>query len=329
MARKRLGEQRGRIMDARRATVFGGSGFIGRHIVRRLAAEGAVVRVAVRRPNQALFLKPMGAVGQIVPVAADVRDEAAVAAAVHGAEDVINATSLYVERGRATFAAVHEKGAETVARAAAEAGVARFVQLSGIGADPRSPSRYARSRARGEQLVRAAFPGATILRPSIVFGPEDKFFNTFAALAQLSPALPLFGGGRTRLQPVYVGDVAEAARRALHDTSAPGKTYELGGPRVYTFRELLELLLAEIGRHRLLVPVPFMIAEIQAAFLSLLPSPPLTRDQVKLLKADNVVTGGALGLEDLGITPTAAEVVLPTYLDRFRRGGRARNPRLA
>jgi len=316
-------------MTARRATIFGGSGFIGRHIVRRLAAEGAVVRVAVRHPNQALFLKPMGAVGQIVPVAADVRDEAAVAAAVHGAEDVINVTSLYVERGRATFAAVHEKGAETVARASAQAGVARLVQFSGIGADPRSSSRYARSRARGEQLVRAAFPGATILRPSIVFGPEDKFFNTFAAIAQLSPALPLFGGGRTRLQPVYVGDVAEAARRALHDPAAPGQSYELGGPRVYTFRELLELLLGEIRRHRMLVPIPFFIAEIQAVLLSLLPSPPLTRDQVKLLKTDNVVTPGMPGLKELGITPTAAEVVLPTYLDRFRRGGRARNPRLA
>jgi NADH dehydrogenase len=314
--------------DARRATVFGGSGFIGRYIVRLLAAEGAVVRVAVRRPTQALFLKPMGAVGQIVPVAADVRDPAAVAAAVHGVEDVVNVTSLYVERGRATFAAVHEKGAETVARAAAEAGVARLVQFSGIGADPQSASRYARSRARGEALVRAAFPGATLLRPSIVFGPEDKFFNTFAALAQLSPALPLFGGGRTRLQPVYVGDVAEAARRALHDTAAPGSTYELGGPRVYTLRALLELLLAEIGRRRLLVPVPFLLAEIQAAILSLLPSPPLTRDQVRLLKADNVVAAGAPDLDALGIAPTAVEVVLPTYLDRFRRGGRVRNPRL-
>jgi NADH dehydrogenase len=316
-------------MTARRATVFGGSGFIGRHIVRRLAAEGAVVRVAVRHPNDALFLKPMGDVGQIVPVAADVRDPAAVAAAVHGAEDVVNAVSLYVERGRATFAAVHETGAETVARAAAAAGVARLVQISGIGADPRSLSRYARSRARGEQRVRAAFPGATILRPSVVFGPEDAFFNTFAAMAQLSPALPLFGGGRMRLQPVYVGDVAEAARRALHDPAAPGKVYELGGPRIYTFRALLELLLAEIRRRRLLVPVPFFAAEIMATFLGLLPSPPLTRDQVKLLKSDNVVTSGMAGFADLGIAPTAAEVVLPTYLDRFRRGGRTRNPRLA
>jgi uncharacterized protein YbjT (DUF2867 family) len=315
-------------MTARRATIFGGSGFIGRHIVRRLAAEGVIVRVAVRHPNQALFLKPMGNVGQIVPIAADVRDEAAVAAAVDGAEAVINAVGLYVERGRATFAAVHETGAETVARAAASAGVARLVQFSGIGADSRSPSRYARSRARGEQVVRAAFPRATILRPSIVFGPEDAFFNTFAALAQLSPALPLFGGGRTRLQPVYVGDVAEAARRALHDPAAPGQIYELGGPRVYTFRALLELLLAEIRRRRLLVPVPFVIAEIQAAFLSLLPNPPLTRDQLKLLRSDNVVTPGMPGFKELGITPTAAEVVLPTYLDRFRRGGRTRNPHL-
>ncbi|MGE5145620.1 MAG: complex I NDUFA9 subunit family protein [Candidatus Eiseniibacteriota bacterium] len=316
-------------MTARRATIFGGSGFIGRHIVRRLAAEGVVVRVAVRRPSQALFLKPMGAVGQIVPVAASVQDPEQVAAAVHGAHDVINVVGHYVERGRATFAAVHEQGAETVARAAAAAGVERLVQFSGIGADPRSPSRYARSRARGEQLVRAAFPGATILRPSVVFGPEDAFFNTFAYLAQLSPVLPLFGGGKTRLQPVYVGDVAEAARRALHDPAAPGQTFELGGPRVYTFRALLELLLAEIQRDRLLVPVPFWLAEIKAAFLSLLPSPPLTRDQVKLLRSDNVVTPGVPGLEALGITPTAAEVVLPTYLDRFRRGGRARNPRLA
>jgi uncharacterized protein YbjT (DUF2867 family) len=283
----------------------------------------------VRHPTKALFLKPMGNVGQIVPVMADVRDAAQVAAAVHGAEDVINATSLYVERGRATFAAVHEAGAETVARAAAAAGVARFVQISGIGADPRALSRYARSRARGEQLVRGAFPGATILRPSVVFGPEDAFFNTFAQMAQLSPALPLIGGGGMRLQPVYVGDVAEAARRALHDPAAPGKIYELGGPRVYTFRELLELLLVEIRRRRVLVPVPFFLAEIKATFLGLLPDPPLTRDQVKLLMSDNVVTGTLPGFADLGITPTAAEIVLPTYLDRFRRGGRARDPRLA
>ena len=186
--------------------------------------------------------------------------------------EVVNVVSHYVERGRATFAAVHEQGAETVARASAAAGVARLVQFSGIGADPRSPSRYARARARGEQLVRAAFPTATILRPSIVFGPEDAFFNTFAAMAQLSPVLPLFGGGRTRLQPVYVGDVAEAARRALRDPAAPGLIYELGGPRVYTFRELLELLLAEIGRRRMLVPVPFWVAEIQATFLSSCPT---------------------------------------------------------
>ncbi|HEX7006511.1 MAG TPA: complex I NDUFA9 subunit family protein [Alphaproteobacteria bacterium] len=309
-------------MAARRATIFGGSGFIGRYIVRRLAAEGTVVRVAVRRPNEALFLKPMGNVGQIVPVAADVRDAATVQAAVRGADQVVNVVSLYVERGRATFEAVHETGAEIVARAAAEAGVGRLVHFSGIGADPNSISRYARVRARGEQVVRAAFPSATIMRPSVVFGPEDALFNRLAAIAQLSPVMPLFGGGKTRLQPVYVGDVAQAVHRALHDPAAPGRVYELGGPRVYTLRELHELLLAEIQRRRLLVPVPFVIAEIIAMFLGLLPNPPLTREQVKLLRTDNVVTPGALSLADLGIRPTAAEVVLPTYLDRFRRGGR-------
>lgn len=312
-----------------RVTVFGGSGFLGRHIVKHLAAEGIVVRVATRHPDEALFLKPMGNVGQIVPVHADVRDEKSVAAAVAGVDAVVNAVGLYVQRGRATFAAVHEAGAREVALRAAEAGVGRLVHISGIGVSPTSDSAYVRSRAEGETLVRKAFAGATILRPSVLFGPEDAFFNTLAALARLSPVLPLFGGGGSKSQPVYVGDVARAVARALADPATAGKDYELGGPRTYTYAELTRLLLAEIRRPRLLVPWPFFVAEIQARFLELLPNPPLTRDQVKLMKIDTVVGANAEGLGALGIAPTSVESILPTYVDRYRRGGRSPNPRLA
>ncbi len=312
-----------------RVTVFGGSGFLGRHIVKHLAAEGFVVRVATRHPDEALFLKPMGDVGQIVPVHADVRDEKSVAAVVAGVDAVVNAVGLYVQRGRATFAAVHEAGAREVARRAAEAGVGRLVHISGIGVSATSDSAYVRSRAEGEALVRNAFADATILRPSVLFGPEDAFFNTLAALARLSPVLPLFGGGGNKAQPVYVGDVARAVARALADSATAGKIYELGGPRTYTYAELTRLLLAEIRRPRLLVPWPFFIAEMQARILELLPNPPLTRDQLKLMKIDNVVGAGSEGLGALGIAPTSVESILPTYVGRYRRGGLAPNPRLA
>lgn len=320
-------------MKLESVTVFGGSGFIGRPVVGEIAKTGARVRVAVRRPEEAQEVKPMGDVGQVTPVAANIRDERSVEAAVAGSDAVVNLVGILYERGRQRFDAVHVDGAARVARAARQAGAKRFVQLSAIGADTSSPSRYASSKGAGEAKVREAFPEATIIRPSIVFGPEDGFFNRFAEMARLTPALPLIGGGHTRFQPAYVGDVADAVTAILADENTAGKTYELGGPKVYTFAELLRILLAEIRRSRLLVPVPFAIASIDAAFLEMLPkiifaivpemgpAPILTPDQVRLLRQDNVVHEGAPGFADLGITPTALEVILPTYLDRYRRGG--------
>lgn len=316
-------------------TVFGGSGFVGRCVVRQIAKSGARVRVAVRRPDDALVVKPMGDVGQITPVAANIRDDASVAAAVAGADAVVNLVGILYERGKQSFRAVQADGAGRVARAAKEAGASRLVQISAIGADPHSDSAYARSKGEGEAQVKSAFPGATIVRPSIVFGPEDDFFNRFAGYARIAPVLPLVGGGETRFQPVFVGDVADAVAAILQRDDTAGKTYELGGPKVYSFTELMELLLAEIKRHRLLVPVPFALAEIDAAMLDicysvanaiplvsdLVPPPPLTRDQVRMLRHDNVVGEGVPGLADFGITPTSLEAILPTYLDRYRRGG--------
>lgn len=308
-------------------TVFGGSGFLGRHLVQRLAATGARVTVAVRNPESALFLKPMGDVGQITPVGADVRDGPAVAAAVQGADWVVNLVGVLYETRRQSFSAIHAQGAERIAKAAKAAGAKRLVQVSAIGADRHSSAAYARSKAAGEAAVAAAYPAATILRPSIIFGPEDDFFNRFAAMARVSVALPLFGGGETRFQPVYVGDVAAAVVKALTDEGTAGTTYELGGPRVYSFRQLMTLMLAEIGRKRILLPLPFFVADAMGAVLQSLPlpfgmAPPLTGDQAKLLRCDNVVSGDAPGLADLGIAPTACEIILPTYLDRFRRHGR-------
>ncbi|HEX7967289.1 MAG TPA: complex I NDUFA9 subunit family protein [Stellaceae bacterium] len=308
-------------MRYQRVTVVGGSGFIGRYIVKRLAAKGAVVAAVSRYAAAAGFLRPMGDVGQVVPIEASLGDEAALAASVAGADAVICSVGILYERGRQTFDAVHNLGAARLARLARAAGAKRFVHISAIGADIHSPSAYGRSKALGEAAVRGAFPGAVVLRPSIVFGPEDDFFNRFAALARYLPALPLIGGGRTRFQPVYVGDVADAVVAALEHHDAPGRIYQLGGPAIYSFKELMELMLREIRRRRVLVNLPFPLARLQAAFLEWLPKPPLTRDQVRLLERDNVVAPGATGLGDLGVTPTAVELVLPTYLDRFRRGG--------
>ena len=309
-------------MAQRIVTIFGGSGFIGRYVVKRLAQQGWTIRVGVRSPARAAFLKPLGDVGQIMPLRAPLQDGEAVAALVQGADAVINLVGLLFEKGRQNFAAVHVEGARRIAEAAATAGVKNLVQISAIGADPGAEADYARSKAAAETAVRAAFPGATILRPSIVFGPEDGFFNLFAGLARLSPVLPLIGGGKTRFQPVYVGDVADAVVACLNRPEAAGQTYELGGPQVYSFKELLELLLLEIGSKRLLLPLPFALASFEAAFLELAPVPLLTRDQVRLLKRDNVVTGNTPSLADLAIKPTAVEAVIPSYLDRYRRHGR-------
>ena len=315
-------------MAIKRVTVFGGSGFIGRHLVQRLARAGVRVTVAVRSPRHADFLRPRGDVGQIVPVAADILDPAAVAAAVAGADGVVNLVGILYARGRYAFDAVHAEGAEIVAKAAAAAGVQRLVQVSAIGADADSPSAYARSKAAGEAAVRAAFPLATILRPSVLFGPEDDFFNRFAAMARMSPVLPLFGGGETKFQPVYVGDVADAIVRSLNEPSRPnsgilGHTFELGGPTVYSFEELMRLVLAETGRDAALIKLPFFAADVIGTFAPLFPlgAPLLTRDQAKLLRIDNVVHEGAAGFAQLGIVPTAAEAILPSYLARFRKGG--------
>ena len=302
-------------MESKPVTVFGGSGFLGRQIVKRLAAEGTRVRVAVRHPERASFLERLGRDGQIELVHADVWDEGTVARAVKQSASVINTVGHYVEKGSATFDAVHGQGARHVARQAGRAGAKRLIHISGLGADPTSDSPYIRARGIGEVLVKGAFDGVTIFRPSVIFGPNDAFFNTLADMARRTPILPLFGKGRTNLQPVHVGDVAEACVRVLADPSTRGKLYELGGPRVYTYKALLELVLEQAGRRRVLVPLPFFIWDILAAFMAVLPNPPLTRDQVKLMKGDNVVDGKALTLEDLGIVPAAVEEILPTYIN--------------
>jgi NADH dehydrogenase len=305
-------------------TVFGGSGFIGRHLVRALAQRGYRIRVAVRRPELAGFLRPMGSVGQIEPVQANLRNADSIAAALRDAEIAVNLVGILFERGRQRFEAVHAAGAEAVAAAAKAAG-ARLVHVSAIGANPGSSSRYARSKAAGERLVLGIEPAAVVVRPSILFGPEDDFFNRFAALACMAPALPLPGGGHTRFQPVFVGDVAEAIARAVDGECKPGAIYELGGPEVRTFRELMEFILATIGRRRLLVPMPFAAMKVAAAFAQWLPKPPITPDQVELLKADNVVSADAerecRTLEAMGITPQSFEAIVPSYLWRFRKFG--------
>jgi len=307
-------------MARRVAVVFGGTGFIGRYVVQRLAREDYVIRVVTRAPEATRGLLTQGLVGQIVPFSAGSLDDAGVARAVAGAEAVVNLVGILSERRDGDFARVHGALPARIARACAGAGVARLVHLSAIGADPASPSLYARSKAEGEAAVRAGFPDATILRPSLVFGAEDRFFNRFAGMARLLPVLPVVGGG-TRFQPVYVGDVADAVMAALARPEAAGRTYELAGPRAATFRALMEEMLETIGRRRPVVEVPEGIASLQARLTAWLPEPPLTADQILLLKRDNVAGEGVPGLEALGIAPTAMEAVLPGYLARFRPGG--------
>jgi uncharacterized protein YbjT (DUF2867 family) len=308
-------------------TVFGGSGFLGRHVVRALAREGYRVRPAVRRPDLAGHLQPLGRVGQIHAVQANLRYPASVEAAVRDADVVINLVGILFERGRQRFEAVQAEGAHQVARAAATAG-ARVIHVSALGADPDSPSLYARTKAAGEAAVLGAAPNATIYRPSILFGPEDDFFNRFAAMARMFPALPLVGGGATKFQPVFVGDVAQAILQAVGGRTKGGTIYELGGPEVKSFKELMEYVLAVTERKRLLVPLPFGLAKLQAYFLQLLPTPLLTPDQVELLRSDNVVSEAAKSegrtLTALGIEPAALEAIVPSYLWRFRKTGQFR-----
>lgn len=301
-------------------TVFGGTGFLGRHTVRALARAGFRIRVAVRHPNEGFFLRPMGHVGQIDIVKCNVRDANQVAAAVQGADGVVNLTGILYERGAQSFEAVHVSAAEATAKAAHAGGVTSLIQISAIGAGRDAMSRYAASKGEGELRVRAAFADAVILRPSIVFGPEDDFFNRFAALGRILPFLPLIGGGVTKFQPVFVGDVAAAIVRAITDPAARGRTFELGGPSIYTFKELMQFVLRQTCRKRLLVPVSFFVASIQALFLQFLPKPLLTPDQVILLKSDNIVTA-ADTLASLGIEPTSIEAEVPAYLWRFRPKG--------
>lgn len=305
-------------------TVFGGSGFLGRHVVRALARRGYRVRAAVRNPNLALHLLPLGNVGQIQPVQANLRMRWSVDRAVQGADYVVNLVGILHESGRQSFNAVQDFGARAVAEAARAAG-ARLVHVSAIGADAASSVGYARTKAAGEKAVFDTVKDAVVFRPSIVFGPEDRFFNRFAGMARYSPVLPLIGGGETKFQPVYVGDVAEAIARAVDGEVEGGRVYELGGPEVRSFRQLIEEVLGVVSRKRLLVSVPWWVAKIQGRILGLLPNPMLTADQVELLKTDNVVSEAARRegrtLEGLGITPQATESILPTYLWQYRAAG--------
>ncbi len=309
-------------MIPRRITVVGAAGFVGRYVVKRLAAEGAVIAACCRHAHEAGYLRPMGDVGQVATFNADLADERAMAALVAGADAVVNAAGIIHEHGKQNFDAVHHQGPAQLARLAQAAGVKRFVHISAISADAAAPSRYSQSKAAGDAAVRAAFPAATILRPSLIFGPEDEFFNQFAAMARYLPALPLIGGGATKFQPVYVGDVAEAVVRVLGREDSAGQTYEIAGPVVLSLREMFEIMLGIIGRKRLLMTLPFGLASVEGLFMELLPKPPFTRDMVRMLKRDAIATPGAPGLAALGIVPETLEIVLPTYLERYRRAGR-------
>lgn len=311
----------------RLVTVFGGSGFVGSQAVRELARLGWRIRVAVRNPNTAHDLRPLGDVGQIQLMRCDVTRPAEVEAALRGADAVVNLVGTFNTR---RFQAVHVEAARLIAEGCAANGIGRLVQVSANGADESSASAYARTKAEAETIMRQHVPGAVILRPSVVFGPEDDFLNRFAAMAAVSPALPLIGGGETRFQPVYVGDVARVIARAVDRPDVEGQTFTLGGPAIYTFRQILELILRETYRERVLVPVPFFMARALGSVLQLVQlfglTPPLTRDQVLMLEGDNVVPEGAPGLSAFGFTPTGLEAIAPSYLWLYRRGGQFAEP---
>ncbi len=316
-------------MRNRRVTILGASGFLGRYMVKHLAEAGAVIAAVCRHATSAGYLRPMGDVGQVAAIDADVLDDRALDAVCAGAEIVVNAVGILYERGRQKFNALHARLPVRVAAAAQRAGAKQILHVSAVAADAQSRSHYARTKAEGEAELRAAFPSAIVFRPSLVFGPEDDFFNRFAAYARFAPALPLIGGGTSPFQPVFVGDIGQATVAALTRESAQGRTFELVGPKLYSFKELMELILRETVRKRRLVSIPYGLAEFEAVFLELLPKPPLTRDQVRLLEHGSVPSGNLPGLAELGIASTALELVLPTYLDRFRRGGRSLRARPA
>lgn len=314
-------------------TIFGGSGFVGSQIVRELAKLGMRIKVASRIPERAYDLRPCGVVGQVVPVACDYNDSTSIGEAIKGSDYVINCIGILYKKRRNDFKKIHVQLPDMIARAANQHNVKRFVHISALGIEE-SQSRYAQSKLEGEQAIQQSFKNVTILRPSIVFGPDDGFFNMFARMSMILPALPLIGGGKTKFQPVYVGDVADAVVKALtlpdaNDQSPLGKIYELGGPEVLNFKELYERLFEHTGRKRALVPLPFPIAKIQGTLLGLLPKPPLTKDQVISLKTDNVVNDDALTLRDLDIEPTGMQLILPDYLNYYRPGSRYNDGRKA
>ena len=309
-------------MKKKIATIFGGTGFVGRQIVRELAKTGVVVKIATRVPERAYFLRPAGTVGQIVPFQCDYSDAESIAEAVQDSDFVVNCIGILFEKGKAQkFQNAHVDVPAMIAAACAKAGVEKLVHISALGVD-KSASKYAKTKLEGEQAVLSNFPEATILRPSVIFGEDDAFFNMFAEMARFAPALPLIGGGQTKFQPVFVGDVADAVMVSLKSADAQGQIYELGGPEIVSFKDIYERLFRYTGRRRCLVNLPFGLAKVQATFLSVLPHPPLTRDQVESLKTDNIVSEAAQGLADLGITPTAMDLILPTYLESYRAGGR-------
>ena len=304
------------------ATVFGGTGFVGRQVVRELAQRGITVKIATRIPEHAYFLKPCGNVGQIVPIACHYADEKSIAAAVKDADIVINCIGILFQKGRKQrFSKIHTELPATIAAAAKKAGAKRLIQISALSCD-KGTSRYAKTKLAGEEAVFKAFKTATILRPSVIFGEDDSFFNMFAGLAIVFPALPLIGGGKTRFQPVFVGDVADAVMAALDKPETQGQIYELGGPEIVNFREIYELIFKYTGRKKALISLPFFWAKIEAGLLSLMPKPLLTPDQVESLKTDTVVAKDALTLSDLGVNPTTMEMILPRYLERYRAGGK-------
>ncbi|MBO9420348.1 complex I NDUFA9 subunit family protein [Labrenzia sp. R4_2] len=312
-------------LNGKLVTVFGGSGFLGRHIVQALSKRGYRVRAAVRRPDLASHLQPLGAPGQIMAVQANLRHRWSVDRAVQGADAVVNAVGILAPTGKQSFDAVQAFGPRAIAEAARAAGLNSITHISAIGADPESASAYARSKAVGEAGVLETLPDSIILRPSIVFGPEDNFFNQFAGMARISPVLPLVGGGETKFQPVYVCDIAEAVARAVDGTLQPGSVYELGGPEIKSFRDCLEDMLEVTQRSRVLLPIPFPVSEVMGKVMQYLPGSPLTADQVELLKKDNVVSEAAISegrtLSGIGIEPTTLAAILPSYLDRFREHG--------
>lgn len=307
-------------MTGQLVTVFGGSGFIGKTLVQHLAKDGYRIRVAVRRPNNALFLKPLGDLGQIQIAQANVRNRASVEAAVKGADIVINLVSALYESGKQTFEKLHIDAASTIAEVSKELGVERLIHISSIGVDVESESKYARTKALGEEAVMKNFPNATIIRSSVVFGPDDSFFNKFASMAKIFRILPVICGD-TKMQPIYVGDVARAIENAIADEETAGKLYEIGGPKQYRFRELLEMVNKITEQDVPLINVPLPLANFQAFFLGMLPNPIVTMDQLKLMKKDNIVSEGALGLKDLNVKPTPVEAIIPKYLIQYRPTG--------